>query len=127
MRLLPGGTADDGGGVVGEESPSHRRRDRRGAVGESVPLRHLRADPPRPDRPGGTEAMTARATISRRRFFAISGTVAGGLIVAWSVPGCVGTGSRRAFKPSGFVQIDPDGQITITAKNPDMGQGVKTS
>ena len=71
--------------------------------------------------------MTAAATLSRRRFFAVSGTVAGGLIVAWSIPGCAATGSRRAFKPSGFVQIDPDGQITITAKNPDMGQGVKTS
>jgi len=71
--------------------------------------------------------MTATAAISRRRFFAISGTVAGGLIVAWSIPGCTGAGSAPAFKPNGFIQIDPDGQITITAKNPDMGQGVKTS
>ncbi|HKE92362.1 MAG TPA: molybdopterin cofactor-binding domain-containing protein [Gemmatimonadales bacterium] len=71
--------------------------------------------------------MTGTRTISRRRFFAISGTVAGGLVVAWSIPGCAATRSRRAFTPSGFVQIDPDGQITITAKNPDMGQGVKTS
>lgn len=65
--------------------------------------------------------------MNRRHFFTVSGSVAGGLIVAWSLPGCASTALRRAFIPNGFVQIDPDGQVTITAKNPDMGQGVKTS
>ncbi len=65
--------------------------------------------------------------LSRRAFFAVSGSAAGGLIVSYYLSGCAGKGSPRAFKPNGFVQIDPDGQVTIWAKNPDMGQGVKTS
>lgn len=72
--------------------------------------------------------MTTAATqLSRRAFFAVSGSMAGGLIVSYYLGGCTGKGSRGAFKPNGFVQIDPDGQVTIWAKNPDMGQGVKTS
>lgn len=31
------------------------------------------------------------------------------------------------FEPNGFIRIDPDGTITLTAKNPDFGQGVKTA
>ena len=70
---------------------------------------------------------TAAPKLSRRAFFAVTGSAAGGLIVSYYLGGCAGQGSRRAFKPNGFVQIDPDGQVTIWAKNPDMGQGVKTS
>lgn len=72
--------------------------------------------------------MTATArTLSRRTFFKVSASMAGGMIVSYNLSGCAGKETPRAFKPNGFVQIDPDGQVTIWAKNPDMGQGVKTS
>src|SRR6185503_16453760 len=31
------------------------------------------------------------------------------------------------FRPNGYVRIDPDGTVTLWSKNPDMGQGIKTS
>lgn len=30
-------------------------------------------------------------------------------------------------KPEAFIQISPDGLVTLTAKNPEMGQGIKTA
>ena len=34
---------------------------------------------------------------------------------------------RAAFDANPYVQIQPDGKIVLFAKNPDVGQGVKTS
>src|SRR5215831_165453 len=65
-------------------------------------------------------------SVDRRTFIKISGTAAGGLLVAYHF----GRGKAAAagpFRPNGYVRIDPDGSVTLWAKNPDMGQGVKTS
>jgi isoquinoline 1-oxidoreductase subunit beta len=68
----------------------------------------------------------------RRDFVQVSATAAGGLLVAVSVP----AGLRRAFAAAeppassalgAFVQIAADGSVTIASKNPEIGQGVKTS
>ncbi len=34
--------------------------------------------------------------------------------------------SRPAFAPVAFIRIDPSGVVTLMAKNPELGQGVKT-
>ena len=35
--------------------------------------------------------------------------------------------AAAAFRPNGYVRIDADGTVTLWSKNPDMGQGIKTS
>ncbi len=62
-----------------------------------------------------------------RRAFLIAGAVAGGgLIVAYYA---FGKGPKHLIKDgavNAFVSITPDNAITIMAKNPEIGQGVKT-
>ncbi|MBN1239141.1 MAG: xanthine dehydrogenase family protein molybdopterin-binding subunit, partial [Gammaproteobacteria bacterium] len=82
------------------------------------------------------EALNARAAVSRRQFIKVSGFVGGGLVLGFTL----GPGARRAdaqhdghgaaaakFAPNAYVQITPDGTVVLYAKNPDVGQGVKTS
>jgi isoquinoline 1-oxidoreductase beta subunit len=64
--------------------------------------------------------------VSRRTFLKAGTTAAGGLIVGYYVHE-VQQGRSASFRPNGYVRIEPDESVTIWAKNPDMGQGVKTS
>jgi isoquinoline 1-oxidoreductase beta subunit len=76
--------------------------------------------------------MSPRA-LPRRDFLRVSAGAAGGLLLTVSIPG----GVRRAFADApvpgpgaaltAFIEIAPDGSITIASKNPEIGQGVKTS
>src|SRR5262249_41311400 len=67
--------------------------------------------------------------LDRRAFLRVSAVAGGGLLIGLSF------GSRAAraedetpsLVPNAFVRIDPDGAITITAKNPEVGQAVKVS
>jgi isoquinoline 1-oxidoreductase subunit beta len=63
--------------------------------------------------------------MERRDFLQVTATAAGGLLVLGALPrtmhGLAG-GSLGAF-----VEIGPDGVVTIAAKNPEIGQGVKTA
>ncbi|HUQ52509.1 MAG TPA: molybdopterin cofactor-binding domain-containing protein [Gammaproteobacteria bacterium] len=72
------------------------------------------------------------AELSRRGFIKLTGLAGGGLVLAMSLS----TTARKALaQPSGaasfeanpYVQIQPNGKIVLFAKNPDVGQGVKTS
>jgi isoquinoline 1-oxidoreductase beta subunit len=71
------------------------------------------------------------ARLSRRNFIKIAGVAGGGLVLAVSL----GSSARKALAQSGatefranpYVQIMPDGTIVLFAKNPEVGQGVKTS
>ena len=51
----------------------------------------------------------------------------GGLLLSfgWQAPGLAQPAA--SLRPNGYVRLDPNGQITIWSKNPDMGQGVKTA
>src|SRR5262245_21506122 len=71
-------------------------------------------------------------SITRRTFLWIGGSAAGGLAV-----GLVSRPTGATTRASGsnlpgtslgpFVEIAPDGSVTLIARNPEIGQGVKTS
>ena len=83
-----------------------------------------------------------RSTPSRRTFLKVSVSAAGGLLVSVgsdragaqpdltalsAIDQSSATTASTAFQPNAFVRIDPDDTITIWSRNPDMGEGVKTS
>ena len=62
--------------------------------------------------------------LDRRQFMKLTGLVGGGLMLAFTLPRASAAGGP--LQPNGYVRIDGDG-ITLFAKNPEVGQGVKTS
>lgn len=71
--------------------------------------------------------------IDRRGFLRVSGIAGGGLVLGtmleYRVPELQAAefGADADFTPNAFIRITRDGKITIVAKNPEIGQGVKTS
>jgi isoquinoline 1-oxidoreductase beta subunit len=72
-------------------------------------------------------------TMHRRSFLKVSALAGGGLMIA-TLDGLdevlaseAATGQAAAFAPNAFITITPDNIVTIIAKNPEVGQGVKTS
>ena len=69
-------------------------------------------------------------TQSRREFLRVTSIVGGGLLFAThldaleTATGFVAPGAAD-FVPNAFIRITPDGLVTIVAKNPEIGQGVK--
>lgn len=63
-----------------------------------------------------------------RRSFLKMTAVAGGAFALglYERPWAVAQGRGPALEPLAFVKIAPDGVVTILAKNPEIGQGVKT-
>jgi isoquinoline 1-oxidoreductase subunit beta len=68
--------------------------------------------------------------LDRRSFLKITATAGGAFVLGiYGVPEAFGQAPRRPFnavEPLAFVRIAPDGAVTIMAKNPEGGQGVKT-
>lgn len=62
--------------------------------------------------------------LDRRQFLKMTGLVGGGLMLSFKLPTV--HASATALQPNGYVKIDSSG-ILIFAKNPEIGQGVKTS
>ena len=73
--------------------------------------------------------------IGRRSFLRVTALAGGGMLLGLYVDpiskvfaqGPAGPGTAPAFVATAFVRVDADGTITITAKNPEIGQGVKTA
>lgn len=70
-------------------------------------------------------------TTDRRDFLRVSALAGGGLLLSTMVDldGVTALGAMQpaaAFTPNAFLRITPSGAITILAKNPEVGQGVRT-
>lgn len=64
---------------------------------------------------------------SRRDFLKVTALAGGGLALTATMPGLAATAGATATELSVYVTIASSGDITIVARNPEMGQGVKTS
>jgi len=71
--------------------------------------------------------------LDRRNFIKITGLAGGGLVLALSLGPAAKTALAQAkpaattFEANPYVQIKTDGTVVLFAKNPEVGQGVKTS
>jgi isoquinoline 1-oxidoreductase beta subunit len=70
-------------------------------------------------------------TLGRRSFLRVSAMAGGGVLIAAYLDlklfGQAPQGPPPVtLTPNAFIRIAPDGIVTITAKNPEVGQGVKT-
>jgi isoquinoline 1-oxidoreductase beta subunit len=77
------------------------------------------------------EGKAAAKTFDRRSFLKLSGMAGGGLVLGFYMgDGNVALANvdiKAAFAPNAYVKIGTDGIITLFAKNPEVGQGVKTA
>ncbi len=72
--------------------------------------------------------------LDRREFLRTSTAAGGGLLIGtWLDLGAPSelqaaalAATRADFAPNAFIRIAPDGVITVMAKNPEIGQGIKT-
>ncbi len=79
--------------------------------------------------------MNAPAPLSRREFIRVTTLTGGGFMLSLALPGeawaqAAGLAlddTTKAFTPNPFIKITPQNIITILAKNPETGQGVRTS
>jgi isoquinoline 1-oxidoreductase subunit beta len=69
--------------------------------------------------------------LTRRSFLQVSAAAGGGMVIALHLDpvemlaqGPPGAPAVR-YDALAFVKIDPDGTVTITSKNPEIGQGIK--
>jgi isoquinoline 1-oxidoreductase beta subunit len=78
------------------------------------------------------EDTTLDTNMARRQFLKLSGIAGGGLVLAFAMGGAPRAeaahhGNKKgAAALNAYVQIKPDGKVVIAAKNPEVGQGVKT-
>ena len=69
----------------------------------------------------------------RRSFLKVSTLAGGGVMLALYTDGVTKVlaqgpqAAAQAYVPMAFVKVAPDGVVIIMAKNPEVGQGVKTS
>src|SRR6185436_3295470 len=70
--------------------------------------------------------MNAHVDLSRRGFLKASAVAGGGLMLSFTLPS-LSRAELTDANITAFVRIAPDGIVTIAAKNPEIGQGIKTS
>ena len=71
------------------------------------------------------------SAVSRRDFLRVSAIAGGGLLIAsylepLDAATAVGRSAASDATLNAYIRITPDGIVTIIAKNPEVGQGVKT-
>ncbi len=83
------------------------------------------------ERGAASSAPPDRAGASRRTFLSASMAIGGGLLLHAILPHLARAETADAVTEvahalNAFIAIAPDGIVTIIAKNPEIGQGVKT-
>jgi isoquinoline 1-oxidoreductase beta subunit len=82
------------------------------------------------------KTATLNAPLARRDFLKVSAAATGGLMLSFYVSSggnadaaetATAAGPNGSFTPNAFIRITPDGKITIVSKQPEIGQGIKTS
>ena len=78
-----------------------------------------------------TETME-RKTLNRRSFLKISSIAGGGVMFALYLKPQASlaqapAAAQPALSPHSFIQVSADGIVTIVAKNPEIGQSIKTT
>lgn len=74
----------------------------------------------------------SRATLKRREFLETGVAAGASLLIGFHVPGLDRSPvprppSPQSFKPNAWIEIRPDGAVTIWTGRSEMGQGVKTA
>ena len=67
--------------------------------------------------------------VNRRSFLRVTSLAGGGLLLGLYIKppkASAQFGPQAAQVPNNFIKIAPDGTVTIMAKDPEVGQGVKT-
>ena len=88
---------------------------------------HLLSDTSNEPTPSGKTAASA----SRRAFLKATAAAGGGMLLSLHLPGFAGAAladeaQGAPVRVTAYVSITPDNAVTIMAKNPEIGQGVKT-
>jgi isoquinoline 1-oxidoreductase beta subunit len=66
--------------------------------------------------------------INRRAFLRVSSVAGGGMLLGLFVqPEAHGETTQPKLVPNSFIRIGTDGIVTIMSKNPEIGQGIRTS
>ena len=75
-----------------------------------------------------TDLLPDAAAMSRRTFLSVSAAAGGGLMLNLMLPdlAVAQNGAAKAATLNMYVRIAADGIVTIMAKNPEIGQGIKT-
>lgn len=76
--------------------------------------------------------MSPIENISRRKFVKYLGFATGGLVIAYNLPGFLlkadaAETASDAFRPSLFIQLNPDGSLILVASRSEMGQNIRTT
>src|SRR2546421_527767 len=72
-------------------------------------------------------------TLNRRSFLSVTAVAGGGVMFSLlAKPTKIfaqapGAPPPAPLSPNSFIKVAPDGIVTIMAKNPEIGQGIKTS
>ncbi len=70
-------------------------------------------------------------TVDRRTFLHVTALAGGGLVIGLAAPRFLaqgqGPGGGSSLAPNTYITIHPDNTFTIVAKNPETGQGIKTT